>query len=377
MEKQKINIIHYQMTNGGIEISLVNFVNYFKDKYDIVVYTVEKGMRDDDLKCEVKTLLTEQETKMFKMPFKQIFKLGLGEFFKTFMFKISNKLGLLSKKLSKRIDRQADISLCYTAWDIPVDVAKRGFKSKTKMCLVHADVEKAPLKASVLKKLKCFGRILCVSESCENHFRKCYPNLASKAGYLYNMQNDELIIKKSKEFKVNYPNKFNMVSVSRLSPEKAHTRTLAVLKRLSDEGFDFVWNIVGDGECRQQIESAVKNYELDDKVVFHGNQLNPYPYILPADLFVLGSLNEAAPMVFGEAMVLGVPVLSTNTCSAKELVAEKGFVCENSEDAIYETLKQILSNKKLIDEKKKLLKNYSYNNLKIEEHFKNLVDGEK
>ena len=59
-----------------------------------------------------------------------------------------------NKKLSKRIDRQADISLCYTAWDIPVDVAKRGFKSKTKMCLVHADVEKAPLKAGVLKKLK-------------------------------------------------------------------------------------------------------------------------------------------------------------------------------------------------------------------------------
>ena len=35
-------------------------------------------------------------------------------------------------------------------------------------------------------------------------------------------------------------------------------------------------------------------------------------------------------MVYKEAEVLGVPVLTTNTTSATELVGEKGFVCDNT-----------------------------------------------
>ena len=52
-------------------------------------------------------------------------------------------------------------------------------------------------------------------------------------------------------------------------------------------------------------------------------------------------------MVFGECRVLGIPVLSTRTTSADELLAERGLglVCENSTDAIYEGVKAIISGK--------------------------------
>ena len=51
-------------------------------------------------------------------------------------------------------------------------------------------------------------------------------------------------------------------------------------------------------------------------------------------------------MVFGEAAALGVPVLTTNTVSAVELVQKRnaGFVCENSEEGIRQTLKTLLEN---------------------------------
>ena len=66
-----------------------------------------------------------------------------------------------------------------------------------------------------------------------------------------------------------------------------------------------------------------------------GNKENPYPYIKNASCFLLPSLHEAAPMVFGEASSLGVPVLTTETCSAIELVQSRGigYVVENSIDA--------------------------------------------
>ena len=49
-------------------------------------------------------------------------------------------------------------------------------------------------------------------------------------------------------------------------------------------------------------------------------------------------------MVFGECQTLGVPIVSTDTISAKELVEERniGMVCPNDEDGVYTMLKTIL-----------------------------------
>ncbi len=373
MDKKKLAIIHYQMVNGGIETSLINFVNNFKDKFDITVYTIEKGVRDADLDCKVVNLLSDEEVKVFKTPFKQSLKMKLADFFKVFKMKLANKTGAFAKKLAQRVEHDVDVLVCYTAWNLPVAVAKYGFNARKKLCLVHADVEKAPLEKSVLKKLKIFDKVLCVSKTCREHLKNKYPFLAQKADFLFNMQNTNAILEKSKEVKIHYSNHFNMISVSRLSLEKGVARTIEALKKLSDEGYEFVYHIVGDGDIEHDLKQMVTRYGLDSKVVFHGSQLNPYPYIVEADLFLLLSMHEAAPMVYGEAMSLGVPVCSTNTCSAEELVGEKGFVCVNSDEGIYSKLKEILDNKQLVEQKKKMLKNYEYNNKQIEEKFYDLI----
>ena len=50
-------------------------------------------------------------------------------------------------------------------------------------------------------------------------------------------------------------------------------------------------------------------------------------------------------MVFGECRVLGIPVLSTRTTSADELLAKRGvgIVCENNTEAIYESIMKVVS----------------------------------
>jgi glycosyltransferase involved in cell wall biosynthesis len=61
--------------------------------------------------------------------------------------------------------------------------------------------------------------------------------------------------------------------------------------------------------------------------------------MLHADYLLVPSRHEAAPMVFDEASVLGLRIVSTNTTSAAEMVGgDGGIVCENSPEGIPEAL---------------------------------------
>ena len=62
-------------------------------------------------------------------------------------------------------------------------------------------------------------------------------------------------------------------------------------------------------------------------------------------MFALKEKKTIHFMVFGECVTLGVPIITTNTVSAKELVEQRnvGYVCENSEEGLYEILSKKIS----------------------------------
>ena len=75
---------------------------------------------------------------------------------------------------------------------------------------------------------------------------------------------------------------------------------------------------------------------------------NPYPYIARADLFVQPSRVEAFGLSIAEAMILGVPVLSTQTDGAKEIFAAKynGLLCKISGEDIFTYIEKFKNEKK-------------------------------
>jgi len=77
-------------------------------------------------------------------------------------------------------------------------------------------------------------------------------------------------------------------------------------------------------------------------------------------------------MVYAEAAVLGVPVLTTQTTSAKELVESKhiGFVCDNSEEGLLDLLEKAITNK--LNFNFEILKNYDPN-INARRQLENLV----
>jgi len=78
-----------------------------------------------------------------------------------------------------------------------------------------------------------------------------------------------------------------------------------------------------------------------------GKKSNPYPYIKQADYFCLFSYYEGYGMAIEEAKILNRRILITDT-AAKECIEDynKAQVFENSEDGIYEGLKQVILKKK-------------------------------
>ena len=65
-------------------------------------------------------------------------------------------------------------------------------------------------------------------------------------------------------------------------------------------------------------------------------------------MFVCSSRREGFSTAVTEALLLGIPVVSTNCSGAYELLGrnnEYGIVTENSEEGIYEGMKRLLSDK--------------------------------
>ena len=128
----------------------------------------------------------------------------------------------------------------------------------------------------------------------------------------------------------------------------------------------------------KELLNYVKDNDLDSYVYLHGYDANPYRYVANADLILLPSVHDAAPQVINEARSLGVPALSTDTISAKEVIGNNscGWVCENSEDGIYEGLKGILSDISVVRNKIKELKSVICNNDVAKKQFDDIIKKE-
>lgn len=170
--------------------------------------------------------------------------------------------------------------------------------------------------------------------------------------------------------------KLNTVLVGRIHPVKGYDRFLNVVKRLYDEGFKdkLVINVIGDGPDLEKVKAI--NNEFDLNVHFWGKMNNPYKEIKNMDLLILPSLYEAFGLVALEALILKVPVLSTKTAATEKIVSNNinGLVVENSDEGLYNGMKELLTNYDKIKEFKNNLKNYNYDIDEEIKKIKNILD---
>jgi CDP-glycerol glycerophosphotransferase (TagB/SpsB family)/glycosyltransferase involved in cell wall biosynthesis len=118
------------------------------------------------------------------------------------------------------------------------------------------------------------------------------------------------------------PGTTTFVTVGRLSPEKNQARLIRAFDRLHKENPNVRLVILGDGVLEDELRALVHELGLGDAVVMPGFLTNPYAVMAKCDCFVLSSDYEGQPMVLLEALVLGLPVVTTEFGSVRGALPE-------------------------------------------------------
>lgn len=118
---------------------------------------------------------------------------------------------------------------------------------------------------------------------------------------------------------VNIPKPF-ILSVGRLMKVKNFEM---LIRAYAASGTSRTLVIAGEGPLRSALEDIARACGVADRVIFTGFVKNPYALMRQAELFVQSSDTEGFPNALVEAMVVGLPVISTNAPSGpSEILAE-------------------------------------------------------
>ncbi len=151
----------------------------------------------------------------------------------------------------------------------------------------------------------------------------------------------------------NFQDKFIITpGASRITDRKGLNYLIEAVAELAPKYPQIYLKIMGDGNAREKLEQLAKNLKLEDKIKFLGRipREETTKYYQEARLFVLPSFNEGMSNAMLEALAVGLPIISTNTGGASELVVDgqNGFIVKfkDSQD-IAEKIEELILNEDL------------------------------
>lgn len=126
------------------------------------------------------------------------------------------------------------------------------------------------------------------------------------------------------------PGEVVLGAAGRLSAEKGHSAVLELARILKERGICCKTLIAGTGPLAAQLQQKVRNWGLEQEVVFLGFVDQIKNFMESIDIFVLPSLYEGAANVILEAMAACKPAAAFNVSSNPELIqhGQTGFLAE-------------------------------------------------
>ncbi|MDT8390382.1 MAG: glycosyltransferase [Lentisphaeria bacterium] len=334
------------LMHGGAEKVLVNLVNNLDPtKYDVTLYSIfDHGVNKDALDKGVK----------YQYRFKWLFR-GNSFFFKFF------SPAFLYKWMLKD---EYDIVISFLEGVAARIVSGCPFSATKKVAWLHIELNNEAMARvgfrSIAEARECyrkFDSIIGVSATVVAMAKKTIgENLPYRV--LYNTNETDQIRKKARDpADIDFEKgMINICSVAKIMKTKGYDRLLKAHSRLIDEGFPHAVHIFGCGGELKKLERHAKKLGVSESFTFHGFRKNPYKYVSKCDLYVCSSRREGFSTAVTEALIMGVPVVSTDCSGAKELLGENdefGLVVENSEEGVYRGIKRILSEPGLLERYRK------------------------
>ncbi|PXV65117.1 glycosyltransferase involved in cell wall biosynthesis [Dysgonomonas alginatilytica] len=198
-----------------------------------------------------------------------------------------------------------------------------------------------------------YDEVICVSDSSKKSYINLYHGGKAKREIrvLYNALDLSSILDRAQE-PVDLPvfTGVSFIVVIRLSYEKTVDRIILASDRLKNEGYDFNFLIVGDGDEFDRLQNMISEYKINDRIQMLGRVANPFPYMKRCDWFLCPSSRESFALTLLESTALGTPVITTD-CGGPEDVIERGkygILTENSSEGVYTGMKKVMDDPSLL-----------------------------
>lgn len=352
VNKRKVLFLIESLAGGGAEKVLTTLVQHIdKERFDVTVCAISGGGKyEDAIKKQVvyRTILNDSEDGnvwkkwLYVLKHHFVYKwLPLSWVYRLFVpqgndVEVAFVEGFTTKLLSHSTNRRTK----KYAW-VHIDLHQNHWTKK-----VYGDLKEETEAYNQYTEL--FG----VSNTVVAAFRKEFPNVTVPVETIYNPidthdiqcgANESVDLKRGKSLL--------MVTVGRLEPQKSYMRLLQITKKLIEDGMDVELWILGDGTERKLLQQFVSENKMQESACLLGFHTNPYKYLRQGDLFVCSSLSEGYSTAVTEALILGIPVITTDCSGMAELLknGECGVITENDEAALYEGLKRLLTDKSLLE----------------------------
>jgi len=311
---------------------------------------------------------------------KSLYPKSYNEYDKFKKILISLRILLFKNTIYKKyIKNNYDIEIAFLEGPITNILSVKN-KNTKKIAWIHSDISlifgnniKSKFKKILNKKIyKKYEKLIFVSKNNLEQFNKLY-NLNIEKQVINNYLNKENVLKLSNAFNVDSfdKNSINFVTVARLVEAKAIDRLINIHSKLIKNEYNHKFFVIGDGPLKETLENKINELNLTETFILLGKKENPYPYILNSDYFCLFSYYEGLPMVLLEAKTLNKFILITDNSSKEALENyENKKIFKNSEDGIYNGLKETIENNKNIK-----INNINLNdaNIEIINKIKNLL----
>lgn len=381
MKKQSILFILPGFNFGGTVFSTLNMISFLQrsGKYDIGVFAMTHQGPVKEYYKDIKVLpenfflsalianWAKERSILNKLKYFFIKVIG-----RTTSFLGFNLHAILYKQYAKKLESQYAIDFVVacqegasTSFVSYFEQGKRIAWFRSEYSIYKKEITNSALAREQTTYAK-FDNIVCVSQTTQKDFISYFPGISDRVLAIHNFQNVEAITKKSVEPVSDFPfSKFVIISIGRMNPQKRFNAIPSIARRLLDDGCEFKWIIIGDGNAfgeYDKLQEEIRKNNVNSEVVCLGARLNPYPYIQRANLLVNTSYVEACPRVVIEAKILKTPVICADFKSAREFVTSgvDGFV--DSIENIHVPIRKLIQDKELYQRIKSACNKYEMDN---------------
>ena len=159
--------------------------------------------------------------------------------------------------------------------------------------------------------LKKADYLICVSDTVREHLKDYLP------------PNNCVILDGAPEVEERWKPEddgiVKFIFVGRLAKIKGlHT----VIRALSQLKVSAPWrlDVLGDGPQMEELKALAQSLGVGEQIIFHGFMNNPHEWIARSDCLLFPSTTEGMPLVLSQALQIGIPVISSDIPSVREVL---------------------------------------------------------